>query len=200
MIQIQTSMDNKAAPYLARLVQRLGDRGRAALHESAAHHLSVKVRGHIMAASETRHKTADQIRNGPAKRTGHLAKAAESVAESFDSTAGTVSISSPGFRRAFGPLTIVPRIRRSLTIPVDALAYGSTVANLRSDGHTIFKPKGKDYLATTTPDGKLRVLYLLRRAVTLKHDPGLLPTADEQATAAKEGMAALVRRIVKGAQ
>lgn len=196
MISIQTTIEGDAARMLQALERELGPAGRTKLNEAATHPVSVKVRGHILEASQTRHTTADTIRRGPATRTDHLKKAAESVSDVVTAEAGEVTISSPGFRRALGPLTIRVREKKYLTIPVDALSYNETVATLRYKGISVFRRK--NYLAARY-EGQFRVLFLLRYEVTLKHDPGLMPTPEEMADEAKDGLLDLVRKIMGAA-
>lgn len=193
MISVQTTITGEPGKMLQALSRELGTAGRSKMHEAATHPVAVLIRGHILHASQTRHTTADEIRRGPATRTGHLIKAAESVSESFDSSAGSVGISSPGFRRALGPLVIRIRHKQHLTIPVDAAAYGETVATLRAKGINVFRRK--DYLAARI-DGVFRVLYLLRTEVRLPHDPGLLPETERMGDAAKNGLKILIARII----
>ncbi len=196
MITITTDLKDAVSPKLALLASRLTGSDRARMHEAAADSLDKEITAHIGRAAQSRHSTADRIRNGPAERTGHLQPPRTQVSHSATEAGGAVNIQSPGFRRAFGPLTIVPRIRNSLTVAVDAISYGKTVALVRGEGHPVFRPKGKSYLATKV-DGRFRVIFLLRKSVTLKHDSGLLPTADEQAAAAKTGIKTWVEFIVK---
>ena len=194
MISVKTTIDDATAvKVLGALERKFGPAGKAEMNEAATHPVAALIRSHIMDASQTRHSTADNIRRGPATRTGHLAKAAKSVSETFDSAAGNVTISSPGFRRALGPLNVRVREKQFLTVPVDALAYDASVAALKLRGIAIFRRK--DYLAARV-DGVFRVLYLLRKEVNLKHDPGLLPKPDEMAEEAKAGLLDLVRKIL----
>lgn len=202
MISLQTSVENKAAPLLQVLMQRIGPEGRQTLNEAATHPVAVLVRGHIMEAARTRHNTADNIRGGPATRTGHLTKAAESVAEEVSSTEGLVTISSPGFRRALGPVTILPKRRAHLTIPTDAQAYGKTVAEVVREGIKVFRPKGKNFLATSEKElggWTLRVLFNLVTSATLKHEPELLPAKTEMEKEGKRGVLAELRDILSKA-
>lgn len=196
MISVQTTVQGDAAKVLQTLVRELGPAGRSKLNEAATHPVAVQIRGHILAASQTRHSTADNIRRGPAARSGHLLKAAESVAEVVTAEAGEVTVSSPGFRRALGPLHVRVREKQFLTIPVDALSYGETVKTLRARGISVFRRKS--YLATKH-DGQFRVLFLLRYEVTLKHDPGLMPKPEEMAEEAKAGLLDLVKKILGAA-
>ena len=66
------------------------------------------------------------------------------------------------------------------TVTVAALAYGRSVAYLKSHGYDIFRPKGKNYLAyKENPTSQFStVLYILAKQATLKHEPDLLPTRE----------------------
>lgn len=200
MISLRTTVTGEYGPLLRRLVERLGPAGKAKLNDAAAHDLSVLVRAHVFEAAKTRHETADTIANGPAKRTGHLENAARSVSFTADSSAGVVTVSSPGFRRALGPLPIFPREKQWLTIPVDALAYGQTVAALEAAGYKIFRPgkKGaKKNVLAITENKTMRVLFALAKSATLKHDPGLLPEENRIKTAAREGVENYLRFVLQ---
>lgn len=196
MISIKTEMAGNDGKLLAALEARLGPAGKARLHEASAESLHEAIETHVVRAAQSRHSTADKIRNGPARRTGHLEYPRTQISHTADAAAGAVTIQSPGFRRAFGPLTIVARLRRAMTVPVDAMSYGKTVDLIKGEGHPVFRPKGKSYLATKV-DGRFLVIFLLRKSVTLKHDPGLLPTAAEQAAAAKAGLKAYIEYTVR---
>lgn len=199
MIRLDCTVENRASTLLQTLVQRLGPEGRQELNEGAAHEVSVLVRQHILDAAQTRHTTADNICNGPATRTGHLTQAGESVVSEATAAEGTVTISSPGFRRALGPLTILPTRRQHLTIPADALAYGKTVAEVVREGINVFRPKGRNFLATvdkSTGKPTLRVLYNLVQSATLKHEPELLPRVDEMEAAGKKGVLNVIQDIL----
>ena len=196
MISVTTTIEGDAGKMLQTLSRELGPSEKTTLNEAATHPVAVLIRGHILHASQTRHTTADTIRRGPAQRTRHLVKAAESVSESVTSDEGTVTIRSPGFRRALGPLTVRVREKQYLTIPVDYLAYDQTVSELKLRGYAIFRRK--EYLAAKV-DGQFRVLYLLRKEVTLKHDPGLMPVPERMGDAAKNGLLILVSRILGAA-
>ncbi len=200
MIRLDCQVDNRASSLLQALVQRLGPAGRQELNTAATHEVAVLVRDHILEAAKTRHTTADTIKHGPATRTEHLTKAAESVAEEASASEGAVTISSPGFRRALGPLTILPRQRQHLTIPTDALSYGKTVAEVVRDGVKIFRPKGRNFLATVDKNldgGTLRVLFNLVTAATLKHDPDLLPIKTDMESAGRKGVLNVIQEILR---
>lgn len=199
MIRLDCTVENRSSTLLQTLVQRLGPAGRQSLNEAATHEIAVLVRTHILAAARTRHRTADSIRNGPATRTGHLTKAGESVEESATAAEGSVTISSPGFRRALGPVTILPKRRQHLTIPAHAMAYGKTVGEVVRDGVRVFRPRGRNFLATvdkSTGKPTLRVLYSLVQSATLKHEPELLPRVDEMQAAGRKGVLNVIQDII----
>ncbi len=119
------------------------------------------------------------------KCTNYWARAGRATA--MDPAAGTVTITRRGFRyqvkggtlRASGRLSMVtgkPITR--LAIPIHAKAHGMNPSELGP----LFVLRGKDenraYLARTTGRGKnakLELLYVLKRSVTHKPDPTLLP-------------------------
>ena len=136
-------------PQLDAIAQRLDPGARAELNREIAAEVSETVRDHLRAYALVHHATADRLH---ARRTGNLEDAR--VTATSPAGGATVTVAAPGIRRALGPLTIVPRSKAALTIPVTALAYGRTVAYLRAHGVDIFRPKGKNYLATTEGSGK----------------------------------------------
>ena len=92
----------------------------------------------------------------------------------------TVSHSFPAAKnplnlKIFGGVVTAKRAR-ALTIPVDPRAHGrSTRQFTAATGLRLFRPKGKDYLATVE-GGRLKVIYLLRSSVTFKPWPHALPS------------------------
>ncbi len=160
---------------------------------NAADHVTARIRRHIAALGATRHATAFRLGATP---TGHL-RASAVRRESATATSATIAIGIPGIARAYRDITIRPRERAALTIPVHRLAYGRTVAEV-ARGHEIFRPRGKDYLATILPedaqDRALTVLYLLRGAVRQPRDPSLLPTRDQITQDFLTGFRAALRR------
>ena len=108
------------------------------------------------------------------------------------------TVAALGIRRALGPVTIRPRTKAALTIPVAALAYGRSVAYLKNHGYDIFRPKGKNYLAyKENPKSQFStVLYILAKQATLKHEPDLLPS---RATLTANALEAARDYIMEGA-
>lgn len=184
-------------PAAAALLAACGGAGRAALYRAAAYECAALVRGHIVKTAPSRHASAHRL---GARPTGHYAAAARSVASGGDAAGGWVEAACPGLARAFGPLTVKPRERRALTLPVDARAYGTTAPRLEQLGWRIFRPGQAGVLMGTPPGGGDPVaLYVLARRVTLRQDRGLLPADAELADAAARGMARRVRTAEEAA-
>ena len=163
-------------PQLDAISRRLEPSARAGLHQAIAAEVQQTVRSHLRVYALAHHATASRLGAQP---TDNLEDA--SVSETSDSSGATVSIAAMGIRRALGPVTIRPRTKAALTIPVAALAYGRTVAYLKNSGYDIFRAKGKNFLATTEgkgKDAKIVPLYILAKQATLKHEPDLLPSRD----------------------
>lgn len=201
MIALNTTVDySQYGPKAAQILSLLRPKVKKELHDGAATEVAELLRTHISEYATTHHATADDIKGGPAERTGHLEKAADSVAKgSVTADSAEVTISSPGFRRALGPLTILPKNKPALTVAIRANSYGKTVSDMVAAGVKIFKIKkkdtGKEYLATISHGGELLVLYALKQQVTLKHAPEMLPEDDEFKTAARAGVVTVLERL-----
>ena len=170
---------NINTPQLDGIAKRLEPGARAGLHQEIAAEIQQTVQGHLRQYALAHHRTAASL---GARPTGNLEDAKIDAASSPDGA--TVTVRALGIRRAIGPLTITAKNKGALTIAVAAMAYGRSVEYLRSRGVEIFRPKGKNYLATTEgkgKDAKVVPLYILAKRATLKHEPGLLPNRDELA-------------------
>ena len=172
MADISVNIDT---PQLDAISRRLEPSARAELHREIAAEISETVRGHLRRYALTHHATASRL---GARPTGNLEDARVDAAS--DSSGATVTVAALGIRRALGPVTIRPRTKAALTIPVAALAYGRSVAYLKNHGYDIFRPKGKNYLAyKENPKSQFStVLYILAKQATLKHEPDLLPSRE----------------------
>ena len=170
-------------PQLDGIIERLEPTARAELHAEIAGRIHTIVDKHLAFYAPTHHKTAHGLGASP---TGNLEDA--EVESSSGEDGATVTVKALGIRRALGPLTITPRFKRALTIPVAAIAYGRSVASLKAHGIDVFRPKGKDYLAyKENPKSQFStVIYILARRATLKHEPDLLPRKEELAANALE--------------
>ena len=180
-------------PQLDAISRRLEPSARAELHREIAAEISETVRGHLRRYALTHHATTSRL---GARPTGNLEDARVDAAS--DSSGATVTVAALGIRRALGPVTIRPRTKAALTIPVAALAYGRSVAHLKSHGYNIFRPKGKNYLAyKENPKSQFStVLYILAKQATLKHEPDLLPS---RATLTANALEAARDYIMEGA-
>lgn len=176
---------------IAAFARGLGPAGMQKLNEGAAQALWADIRAHLGRESGRRHKWASKLGAQP---TGHLEEAARSTKWAADAEAATVTVHSPGISRAFHPLRIVPREKTWLTIPVHALGYGRRASEV-SAAHRLFRPKGKDYLMADI-DGKATVVYLLRKAVMVPQDRGLMPSDEELKSAAGRGYMAAIRKAL----
>ena len=180
---------NINTPQLDGIVKRLDPSARAELHREIAAEISETVRDHLRSYALSHHRTASRL---GARPTGNLEDA--KIDARSDSSGATVTVAALGIRRALGPLEIRPRDKSALTIPVAALAYGRTVADLRNKGIGVFRPKGKNYLAyRENPKSQFStVLYVLAKRATLKHEPDLLPTRETLTANALEAARAYV--------
>jgi hypothetical protein len=113
----------------------------------------------------------------------------KNVAESTEATSGpdgvTVRIRQIGLRIKYHGGVIVPSGRisevhgkpiRMLSIPVHAAAHGRTIMDL--GGHKALYRKGLGIFKFTTPGRPMAgdpLYYILRRSVTIRPDPGILP-------------------------
>lgn len=167
---------NISTPQLDGIAKRLEPGARAELHQEIAAEIQQTVQGHLRRYALAHHKTASGL---GARPTGNLEDA--KVEATSDSDGATVTVAALGIRRALGPLTITPKNKAALTIPVAAIAYGRSVAYLKAHGVDVFRPKGKDYLAyKENPKSQFStVIYILAKRATLKHEPELLPGSDE---------------------
>ena len=182
-----------STPQLDGVVERLGQGARAELYREVAAEVQQTVQGHLRSYALSHHATAARL---GARPTGNLDAAKVTATSGADGA--TVTVAAPGIRRALGPLTIRPKLRQSLTIPVTALAYGRTVAYLEAHGVDVFRPKGKNYLAyRENPKSKFStVLYILAKRATLRYEPDLLPRHE---TLAANAAAAARDYIMEGA-
>lgn len=192
---------------LRRWVGLVKPAGRKLLFSAAGNAVSVLINRYLkIVAAPTHHKTADRLGATP---TGHLEKRT-----SFSATENEaeVSIPIPGINRAFNNLTIVPKDKPYLTLPVSAVSYGKRAATVRGLGYMIFRPAAKGShknaqgrfssyqdLLMGTKDGETIPLYVLKKRVEQKRDPSLLPTENEIGNTAARAMLQQIQRYAKGA-
>ena len=183
-----------STPTIDRLAKQLSPAGRRVLSEAAVKGLFVHIREWLRRYASTHHASAGRLNATP---TRILEQAASTMKWRADENGGAVSVAAPGIRRALRSTTIRPTAGKEfLTIPMVAFAYGRRVYEVRRDGHELFRPRGRDYLAEKV-DGKLQVVYLLRREVPQRQDRTILPPDDDMNQAATDGVNMLLRRLAK---
>ena len=188
-INLQIEVDDEVTPVLARLVESFTDL--TEFHEDLADDLKDYTKFHIRDAAATRHKTANWLKKEP---TNYLSLAAETVESSFDPVGVTLRVAGAIFKRVNGPVTIRPREKQYLTIPIHKEAAGRRAAEFawrapepkgpRRKGKPrrliwglllITSKKGNKLLVRRNQDGSFTPYYLLKTSVTLEQDTGLLP-------------------------
>jgi hypothetical protein len=183
------------SPRLNEYISNLMDHQRHDMNARAAQSVLRLTRGHLKAYADSHHGTASRLGAQP---TGHLEKAARNMVAVADGTGFSVTIESPGIQRARRNLTIRPTKRNYLTIPLDALAYGRRVSELKDEGLVIFRPNkkggGKHNILATSENGQLRALYALVKEAKVPQDANLLPSDDEIRHSAKVGLIAFIKR------
>ena len=99
---------------------------RAALRTTTQNHFRAIYPG-------SRHYSPDKVTDGAAAATAR-------------SAIGSVAVNVPGVTRAYHDLTIVPRFRKYLTIPIHRSAYGKKAGDFR-DLFVVTKKNGNKLLA-----------------------------------------------------
>lgn len=204
---LEIKMPERLSPAVLAYLDALGDM--TPINEAVAVEERMLFRDHIEEASRTRHKWANRLGVTP---TGHLKRAYESVLSAATATGARVEITSPGISRAFRDLEIRPRAKAYLTIPADAASYGKWVKDVKAEGWRIFRPvapggkgasrkKGagaagpfRNYLMGTKENHPPRVLFWLKKKVTVPQDRDLLPGETDVAQTAKDAIMAQLKR------
>lgn len=197
-------------PALSRLMDALGPSMRGLLLSAAARGVQRSTARHIERLGRTRHRSAQALGAEP---TGHYERAAADVTAEVQGTLGVVTIPIAGFSRAFHDVTIRPREKRALTIPIAAESYGVKVVEMRSSGWSFFRPpaKGakmtsrdprrfseyKNILMGSAGGGAPVPLYALVSVVHQAQDRTLLPSDDELGAAAEDGVRTYLREVMR---
>ena len=168
--------------------------GRRKINVRASGYLFRLVRKHLQGLAQNRHATASRLGATP---TNYYAKAYASSTYSATADGAEVTVRAPGFRRVFGPLTVLPRNAQALSIPVHPLAYGKRVSDLKRDGVNVVRPKGASYLIKPNKDGSVELLYLLVRSVLIPQDRTMLPSDDALRAETRKGIKSGIKSILK---
>ncbi len=189
---MQIDVNDGLTPKLRSFVARLSPAGKKVLDQGASAELYALVRAHFRAYALANHASADRL---GARRTGHWEEAANAMVHGVDANGAFVELKAPGIGRAVHPITVRPRFKRALTIPIHALAYGSRVADVGRK-HPIFRYKN---LLMTRQEGSERpiALYFLTHQVTLSKDGRMLPGKSEMSAAAAKGYKRVIASILR---
>lgn len=159
---------------------------------------------HLTELAGTRHETANRLGATPSN---HLAQAAEKAADPSALTMtgfneATLTINHVGLARAFHDITIVPKEKKALAIPINAIAYNKSPAQMTLEGHELFVlggkkfDTGKNILAEKLPDGSILALFLLVASVTQRQDRSLLPSDEQWSAAAARGASTYIKKTL----
>lgn len=176
---------------------------RAHLHQVGANSLSDHVRRHLRSVAPSRHATADRLGG---RRTMHIENAIGSVVPHADAAHGEVVIPIAGIGRAYHDITITPKFRKSLTIPISKHSYGKTAWQMQSRGWKFFVRKSKkeggfggDGILYGKRNGETVPLFKMTKRVVLKKDPKLLPTSEQASKVVVRAIATECKRIIANA-
>jgi hypothetical protein len=192
MTSINISVTDQATPILAELHRELTDR--TGLNKYIGASAEAGTRLHIRRAAQDRHATADKL---GARRTGYLSKRAELVQGTGDKTGAEISVTGAIFKRTFGPVTIRPRAKKMLAIPMRAEAYGKRPGEF-GDLFFFRSRQGRLFLARQAGEGRLHFLFLLKAVVVLPQDRGLLPSDEQFGQLAELAARGYLRKQMRG--
>ncbi len=194
MINLQIEVSDTATPALVELME--SEKDLTEFHRQLAMEMAEATRRHIREAARTRHTTRTRL--GLAASSGrYLSDAAGSVEASGDRDGVSLHVAGAIFRRVNGPVTVRPRERRYLTIPVHAEALGRRAQELWWPANPSTRPRasrrrrmmqglifirsrrGNLLLARPNADGSITPYYALKTQVVLPQDAGLLPSPEQ---------------------
>lgn len=185
-MNLRIRIEDGSSPVLAAKMRALSGSKLTDLHLAAGTEVQKLTRDYFRQL-ESSYARAAQKQGAP--HSGYFAEAAEAVAGDkalgADASGATLTITHPGFIRAFRNVKIVPRTAKSLAIPIHARSYGNRAAELW-DRLDLFIPKGKRIIAAMI-GGVLTPLYILCKSVTQKQDRSLLPSDEQFRKAAVAG-------------
>lgn len=82
-----------------------------------------------------------------------------------------INLDIKGIERAFRPIVILPKRAKWLTIPVDKEGFRKRAYQV----HGLFKPKGKNVLAKSLGNNRIKPIYALSKQVYQPVDRRMLP-------------------------
>jgi hypothetical protein len=178
-------------------VQRLlsGLTTRKKLNQFIGSSVKALVRDHVIKDSNSRHATANALGATPSGFVGKAVESVERAEPKPDEDGVTISLNHPWFARVDGPVTIVPKEKTWLTIPLVAGAYNQRAYRLQG---LFFLSAGKDkaFLAKEKEDGKVELWYLLKKSVKQAQDRSRLPADADMMKAAKAGIESFLEFVI----
>jgi transglutaminase-like putative cysteine protease len=149
----------------------------------------------------TRDRTPNQLGG---RRTHFWAEVAKSTQVTrVEPTQAEVGIGDRRFSLKFHGGRIVPKTTRFLTIPIHPEAHGKRAGEVEMASGMqlfVFRPRGRlvSFLARSTGDDTIRLLYVLKKSANVPADPAALPPREAMAAAALAAAEAQVRAEIKG--
>lgn len=185
-LNISVTATDTTTPVLTRLQRVLKDRTQ--LNEYIARAAEAGTRMYLRKIAQQRHSTANRMGATP---TGYLVKRAELVKGQGTKDGAVITFTGAIFRRIAGPVTIRPKVKKMLAIPMRAESYGKRPAQFR-DLFVYRAGQGRAFLARKAGKGRLHFYFLLKSVVTLPQDRTLAPSDEEYAKFSEEGARAYV--------
>lgn len=187
---IDAAFIDKATPVLKLLKQNLDDR--TELHAQLAETAKVNTRRWIRAAAASRHTMANELGATP---TGYLEKRARDVDSESSKAVSRVIVKGAIFARVFGPVSVLPKRARMLTVPIAKESYGKRAADFDNLFFKTSKKSGKSFLARKV-GRRIQPLFMLLKSATLPQDVGLLPGDKEYAAWAEATATKYIRDLL----
>lgn len=189
-IQIQDTATGAIGRLLA------GLRTRRKLNEYIGNSVKALIRDHVINDANTRHATANALGATPSGFVGKAVESIERTEPKPDEGGVTISLNHPWFARVDGPVTITPKEKLWLTIPMIAGAYNQRAYRLKG---LFFLRAGPDkaFLAKEKDDGKLEFWYVLKKSVKQAQDRSRLPADEKLLEGVKKGVIQFVEFVVK---
>ena len=172
---VDAAFVDKATPVLALLKKNLDDR--TGLHQMLTETAKVNTRRWIRLAAQTRHSMANELGATP---TGYLEKRARDVEGESTKATSRIIVKGAIFARVTGPVTILPKRAKMLTVPISKDSYGKRAADFDNLFFKFSKKTGKSFLVRKV-GRRIQPLFMLLKSATLPQDAGLLPGNKEYA-------------------
>ncbi len=188
-IGINIVVRDDATPILAEMHRELTNR--TELNKYIAVAAESGSRMYLRKIAPTKHKTASKLGAAP---TGYLTKRAELVESKGNRDRAVITFTGAIFKRVFGPVKVTARRKKMLTIPMRAEAYGRRAREFGKELFVYRAKQGRAFLARSVGNGRLQLLYLLKRSVVLPQDRSLIPSDAEFGQMAELGARGYLRK------